>query len=90
MPEISRFFGVVIYMFWEVGEQHHTPHIHARYQEHHAAFSIVDPIECVAGALPRKPHRLVLAWIEVHRDELFENWQKMQNFEPPDRIPPLS
>ena len=39
MPEISRFFGIVIAMYWESKTQHHRPHFHARYQEHDASFS---------------------------------------------------
>lgn len=63
MPEISRFKGIVVYMYWEEGERHHTPHIHARYQGKRAAYSIVDPIGCLAGSLPRKVHRAVVKWI---------------------------
>lgn len=76
-------------MYWEEGERHHTPHIHARYQGKRAAYSIVDPIGCLAGSLPRKVHRAVVKWIEIHQDELIDNWQKMQNYEAPDKINPL-
>lgn len=49
-------------MFMEVGESHHTPHFHAYYQEHVAVFGI-DPVECLAGELPRTQRRLVEAWV---------------------------
>ena len=48
MPEISRFFGIVIRMFVEVGVPHHRPHFHASYQEVAAVFAI-DPVECMGG-----------------------------------------
>jgi hypothetical protein len=44
VPEISRFFGIIVRMFMEAGAAHHTPHFHAYYQEHVGVFSI-DPIE---------------------------------------------
>jgi hypothetical protein len=43
MPELSRFYGIIIRMYWEIGERHRTPHFHAYYQENAAIFSI-DPI----------------------------------------------
>lgn len=89
MPEISRFYGNIIRMYWERGAQHHTPHIHVYYQGHEASYSIVDPIECLAGSLPRKAHRLVVAWIEIHQEALQENWQLMLNQDSPHKIPPL-
>jgi hypothetical protein len=61
MPEISRFFGIVIRMFVEAGGQHHTPHFHAYYQEHIGIYDIIR-IERLAGSLPRRQERLVLAW----------------------------
>ena len=69
MPELSRFFGIVIRMFVEAGGSHHLPHLHAYYQEHVGIYGI-DPIELIAGSLPRRQERLVLAWAELHQDEL--------------------
>lgn len=88
MPEISRFYGLIIRMFWETGSQHHAPHLHASYQGHVASYHI-DSAELLAGSLPRRQHRLVVAWIELHRDELLENWQHALSQEPIDKIPPL-
>ena len=88
MPEICRFKGIIIRMFWETGGQHHIPHIHASYQGQVASYSIntADPL---AGSLPRRQHRLLVAWIELHRDELDKNWQRAINQEPLDKISPL-
>jgi hypothetical protein len=61
MPELSRFFGIIIRMYAEAGEPHHTPHFHAYYQDHVAIFSI-DPVELLAGSLPKSQQRLTEAW----------------------------
>src|SRR6266545_3265558 len=73
MPEISRFFGIVVRMFMEVGAPHHRPHFHAAYQNIIATFAL-DPIECIGGELPRTQQRLVEAWAEIHHAELLEDW----------------
>jgi Domain of unknown function (DUF4160) len=89
VPEISRFFGIVIRMFVEVGEPHHRPHFHAYYQDHVAVYAI-DEIEPMGGELPRTQHRLVLAWAELHRAELAADWESLQAGRPAARIAPLS
>ena len=67
MPEISRFFGIVIRMFMEAGVGHHTPHFHAYYQGRVGVFSI-DPVDLIAGELPRVQRRLAEAWAELHQE----------------------
>jgi hypothetical protein len=69
MPELSRFFGIIIRMYGEINISHHTPHFHAYYQDHVAVYGI-DPVELIAGALPRRQRRLVEAWTELHQAEL--------------------
>ena len=88
MPEISRFFGIIIRMFAEVGAPHHRPHFHALYQDALATFA-VDPIECIGGQLPRTQQRLVEAWAEIHREELLKDWELLQSGRPPLKIEPL-
>lgn len=88
MPELSRFFGIVIRMFAETGAQHHLPQLHAYYQEYVAIFGI-DPVERVAGELPRKQARLAEAWAELHRDELLAAWHQLQEGRKPSPIEPL-
>ena len=88
MPEISRFFGIIIRMFVEVGTPHHTPHFHAYYQEHVGIFSI-DPVELMAGDLPRRQRRFVEAWAELHQDELEADWSTLQDGRAPEPIEPL-
>ena len=60
MPEVSRFFGIIIRMFAEPGVPHHRPHFHAHYQNYAAVYSI-EPIERISGMLPRRQQRLVEA-----------------------------
>jgi hypothetical protein len=88
VPELSRFFGIIIRMFVEAGGPHHRPHFHAYYQEHAAVFA-VDTIECLGGSLPKAQQRLVEAWAEIHRAELQQDWGLLQSGQPPIKIEPL-
>jgi hypothetical protein len=88
VPELSRFYGIVIRMFVEVGNPHHRPHFHAFYQEHVAVFG-VDPIDLMAGEVPRRQRRLIEAWAELHQAELLADWRRLQAGDPALRIEPL-
>ena len=76
-------------MYMESGAPHHLPHFRAYYQEHVAVIGI-DPVEVIAGEMPRRQQRLVEAWAELHHDELMENWRRLQAGEPASPIPPLA
>ena len=69
VPELSRFFGIIVRMFAEPGSPHHSAHFHAYYQDEIGIFSI-DPVDLIAGSLPRRQVRLVEAWAELHQPEL--------------------
>ena len=88
MPELSRFFGIIIRMYMEVGEPHHRPHFHAYYQDEVAIFGL-DPIELIAGSLPRRQRRLVEAWAELRTAELVAAWERLQAGQSPIPIDPL-
>jgi hypothetical protein len=88
VPELSRFFGIIIRMYWEAGVRHHTPHFHAYYQDSTAIFNI-DPIDLMEGSMPRRQLRLVEAWAELHQDELMRDWQRLQAGQSPIPIEPL-
>jgi hypothetical protein len=88
MPELSRFFGIVIRMYMEAATGHHAAHFHAYYQEQQAVYAI-DPVELLAGGLPKRQARLVEAWAELRRDELLADWQRLQHGEVPAPIDPL-
>ena len=88
MPELSRFYGIIIRMYMEVGEPHHRPHFHAYYQDEVAVYGL-EPIDLIAGSLPRRQRRLVEAWAELHVEELLAAWQRLQAGQPPEPIDPL-
>jgi hypothetical protein len=88
VPEISRFYGIVIRMFVEAGAPHNRAHFHAYYQGHSAVFA-VDTLECLGGSLPKPQQRLVEAWAEIHRAELQHDWDLLQSGQPPVKIEPL-
>jgi len=74
MAEICRFFGIIIYMY----HKDHVPdHLHARFAEFEAMFSI-DSGEIIEGELPKSQTRLIQAWIEIHKEELKNNWNLLQ------------
>jgi hypothetical protein len=88
MPELARFYGIIIRMYMEPRTQHHRPHFHAYYQDDMAVYAI-DTIEPIAGALPRRQQRLVEAWAELHQDELQADWDRLQAGSVPVPIEPL-
>jgi len=71
---ISMFYGIVIQMPFRDIEQYHVSHIYADYQGDIAIYSIVDG-SVLEGKLPLKKHKLVVAWIEIHQENLSANWQ---------------
>jgi hypothetical protein len=75
-------------MYWEANEPHHLPHFHAYYQNDVAVFRI-EPVELIAGSLPRRQQRLVEAWAEMHQTELLTDWQRLHNGRTPLPIEPL-
>lgn len=88
MPELARFYGIIIRMFAEPTAAHRRPHFHAYYQEH-AAIIAIDDVELIGGTLPRKQERLVLGWAELHLQELLDDWSLLQAGRPSVKIEPL-
>ena len=85
MPIISRFFGIIIRMFFN---EHAPPHFHAEYGESRAVIGI-RTLEVIDGRLPRRALELVLDWAELHQDELLRDWDLCQQHEQPAEIAPL-
>lgn len=85
MPEISRFFGIIIAMFTD---DHNPPHFHVRYGDYQAIVTIKDGI--VKGELPKHVLKQVFQWMEEHEQELIDNWQRLQNGEQARKIESLS
>ena len=89
LPEISRFYGIVIRMFPEPGEPHHSPHFHAYFQAMTAVYGI-QPVVRIAGWIPSKQARLVEAWAEIHQADLLGNWLALTEGRRAVSIEPLS
>jgi Domain of unknown function (DUF4160) len=85
MPTISRFFGIAIVMFFD---DHGFPHFHARHAEGEAKVRI-DNLEVMDSNLGRRQLRFVLAWAELHQEELEENWRRARAGETLLDIEPL-
>lgn len=84
MPEISRFLGIVIGMFYS---EHGVPHFHAAYGDHEVSIEIESGT--IHGEFPSRALRLVLEWVELHRAELLENRELARQGQPLTRITPL-
>ena len=85
MPEISLFYGIRITMYYA---DHNPPHFHVEYAENKAMINILEST-VIRGNLPSKQMKLVLAWCEIHRDELMQNWELSKQNLPLNRINPL-
>ena len=87
MPTLSMFFGIIIRMYF-APKEHNPPHIHVYYQDLKSIIDI-NTCEILEGQIPSRQLRLVLAWIEIHNEELLANWKLCQNGEKPFAIEPL-
>jgi hypothetical protein len=74
MPTISIFYGIIISMLYKDNKQHHKPHIHAKYQNEEAVFSIPEG-ELLEGTLPIKKIKMVQVWIDLRKEDLMANWE---------------
>ena len=84
MPEISRFLGIVIRMYYR---DHAPPHFHAEYGEHEITVEIDSGV--VEGRFPRRALSAVLDWYQLHQAELANNWELARQEQPLNRIEPL-
>lgn len=85
MPEVSRFYGIIIRMFYN---DHNPPHFHVIYQEDEACIDI-KTLELLEGDLPKRAKALAIEWAMQHRQELMENWEKARHNIVLDKIEPL-
>ena len=88
MPIISQFYGIIIRMYFNDTEKHYLEHIHVQYNEYDAVYSIKETT-ILEGKLPLKQHKLVVAWMEIHKDELIALWNISQNDGEIFKIDPL-
>ncbi|MES2200448.1 MAG: DUF4160 domain-containing protein [Chlamydiota bacterium] len=85
MPEISRFLGIIIKMFFN---DHAPPHLHAEYQNFKATFSIHSG-QMIEGDFPLKQSAYVTAWALLHQKELLSNWKALTSGKEAHKIDPL-
>ncbi len=85
MPEISRFFGIIIRMFFN---DHDPPHFHAVYGDDEALIEI-ETLAMYAGELPRRALGMVVEWAALHREDLRRDWELARGGRPLDPIAPL-
>lgn len=85
MPEISRFYGIIIAMFFA---DHNPPHFHARYAGDKVAIEI-ESLRIIEGTIPPRALGLVIEWASQHKDELMNNWELTKNNRTPNNIEPL-
>jgi hypothetical protein len=85
VPEVSRFFGIIIRMYVD---DHDPPHFHAMYAEDEAQVGI-EPITILNGSMPKRAASMVFEWAALHQRELMRNWHRLHNAEPVAKIRPL-
>jgi len=85
MPEISRFYGIIIAIFYN---EHNPPHFHARYGGEKVAVDI-RTLQVLEGRIAPRALGLVIEWASQHQDELMEDWELARNEQPPKAIAPL-
>jgi len=85
MPELSRFYGIIIRMFYG---DHPPPHFHAVYQAEEVQVSI-ESLDVIKGRMRRRALVLVLEWAALHREELRRAWDVASRNQEPDKIEPL-
>lgn len=82
MPEICRFYGIIIKIFFS--NEHNPPHFHAVYGEYNGSFSVLD-LKMIEGDLPRKAQNLIIEWANEHKEEIINMW----NTKTLKKLPPL-
>ena len=85
MPEISRFFGIVIAIFYD---DHNPPHFHARYGSQKVVIDI-QSLEILDGEISPRALGLVMEWTSLHKEELLNDWELAKNSQKPHKIEPL-
>jgi hypothetical protein len=85
MPEVSRFYGIVIKIFYD---DHHPPHFHAEYGEYEVLVNIAT-LAILSGSVPARALGLITEWAALHQEELRVAWRRASQLQPPGKIEPL-
>jgi hypothetical protein len=86
MPQISRFFGIIISMYFG---DHNPPHFHAKYGDYEALVSIED-LSVLEGEIPKRALNMIIEWAGLHKKELETNWLYVSENKLPHKIEPLT
>ncbi|MGM9935931.1 MAG: DUF4160 domain-containing protein [Candidatus Ornithomonoglobus sp.] len=87
MPTLSIFFGIIVRMYHEKGGKHNMPHIHAEYQDDEVVMDLEGNI--IEGTLPKAKLNLLVAWIQIHKEDLEANWKLLSDGDGYFKIDPL-
>lgn len=87
MPTISQFYGIIVSMFFDDNDRHHLPHMHVEYSGCNSTFDLEGNL--IVGNIPNKQRKLVEAWIEIHKEELYKLWYLVQDGKETFKIEPL-
>ena len=85
MPEVSRFYGIIIRIYFS---DHNPPHFHAQYGEYEAVISI-ESLAVLRGNLPARAHGLTIEWAQKYQQDLLNSWENAKNMQSPGKIEPL-
>jgi hypothetical protein len=84
VPTVSRFYGIIIYFYWQ---EHAPPHFHAKYNDDEISMEILSG--AVIGSFPKRALAMVEMWRKLHQDELMSDWDKAEKRQALDQIEPL-
>jgi hypothetical protein len=84
MPEICRFYGIIVKMYFN---EHNPPYFYAEYGEYKVIIDLENDV--INGFMPKRALKLLIEWMDLHYDELLENWDKCRNEKSPNKIDPL-
>ncbi len=87
MPVLSIFYGIIVRMYREIGGKHNVPHIHAEYSGDEVVVSLEGDV--LEGSIPKNKMKLLLACIEIHKDDLEANWKILSEGDQFFKIEPL-
>ena len=85
MPEVSRFYGIIIALYYN---EHNPPHFHAKYAEFKAEIDI-KTLQILKGELPKRAKAMILEWADDHREELMQDWELARQKHELKEIEPL-
>ena len=88
MPELSRFKGIIIKMYYDDASQHYKPHVHVFYGDEEALVGLDG--EVLSGKLPTRQYRMLSGWLALHEAEVYQAWNLAVAKKPFEKIAPLA